>query len=419
MRIVERFVLVCVLVAALFLPFRGIAQTFDIIRLVPMPTIPVLLQSYFEARTTLREETPGGDSHLSYSVRLPTDWEKSTDAGLRNYVLNTSVAGEVARYYGPPQGDKRSMFTVKALQLDYEISVRNWFINYVLTNGYTLQGFLQTSEDKVEALYVLVEGEQSYVVRASFQLNGRRMILAEYYVPYDLWHQEKSMQQSSIASFKLLSFDKSVVEILDTYNFLDLIEFQYPISWSLRASAIRSIDQMGVTLVNASKSGQMNGIIDIGVMSSDIIGMKEDEISDKISEKMTKGIKSRTGFDIGNKIEDVTGYRFSPKIEKARIQAFEAKEDTEKLVSYEIWVALLSEENYKYYITMVTPSRKDEFFTWARNIKTFQRVAESIHSGISDNVDPDYSRYNEYREQKKKEDLEKGRVDKLDPFVRH
>lgn len=416
---IERFILVCATVLAFFVPLRGVAQTFDVIALVPMPTIPVLLQSWFEARTDLRSEEPAGDPLLAYNVRLPKDWKKSTDAGLRNYTLNANVAGEVTRYYGPPQGDKRSMFTVKALQLDYEITVRNWFVNYILTNGYTLQGFFQPSEDKVDALYVLVEDGQSYVVRALFQLNGRRIILAEYYVPYDLWHQEKSMQQACVSSFELLKSDKSVVEILDTYNFLDLIEFQYPISWSLRASAIRSIDQMGVTLINASKSGQMNGFIDIGVMSAEIIGMKEDKISERMSEKMIDGIKARTGFVVGNKIEDIPGYKFSPGIEKAQVQTFEAKGDTEKLVNYEIWIALLSEQDYKYYIVLVTPSRKDEFFTWARNSKAFQRIAESIHSGISDQVDPDYSRYNEYREKKRKEDQEKGRVDKYDPFVKH
>lgn len=415
---IERFVLVCALVLALFMPLRGVAQTFDVIALVPMPTIPLLLQSYFESRTDLRNEVPAGDAYLAYNVRLPKEWEKSTDAGLRNYTLNANVAGEVARYYGPPQGDKRSMFTVKALQLDYEITVRNWFINYILSNGYTLQGFSQPAEDRVDALYVLVEDGQSYVVRALFQLNGRRIVLAEYYVPYDLWHQEKSMQQSCIASFALLNFDKSVIEILDTYNFLDLIEFQYPISWNLRASAIRSIDQMGVTLVNASKSGQMNGFIDVGVMSSEIIGMKEDEIADKMSKKMIDGIKTRTGFDVGNKIEDISDYKFSPGIEKAQVQTFEATGNTERIVNYEIWVALLSEEDYRYYIVMVTPARKDEFFTWARNGKAFQRIVESIHSGITDRVDPDYTRYKEYREQKKKEDLEKGHVDKYNPFTK-
>lgn len=418
MRNLRFFALVLAFAAAL-LPWRGMAQQFDVITLVPMPKIPVLLQSYFEARTDLRHEVPVGDEHLSYSIRLPKDWRKSTDAGLRNYTLNASVAGEIARYYGPPQGDKRSMFSIKALQLDYEISVRNWFINYILTNGYTLQGFSQISPDKLEALYVLVEDEQTFVVRAAIQLNGRRMILAEYYSPYDLWHQEKSLQQACISSFQMLNPDKSVIEILDTYNFLDLVEFQYPISWTLRAPAIRSIDQMSVTLVNAAKDGQLNGIIDVGIMSTDTIGVKDEDLNKQMAEKVSSEIKTRTGFDIGEKIEDVSGYKFSKGMENGKVKIFQAAGNPEKLLSYEIWIATMEEEGYKYYITMVAPSRRDDFFVWARNSKAFQRVVESIHSGTTDNVDADYTRFNAYREQKRKEDEEKGRVDKLNPFIRH
>lgn len=410
------FSIACALVVLFSAGVAG-AQKFDVMALVDMPKIPVLLQSYFESRTDIHSETPEGDESLSYTVRLPKEWTKSTDAGLRNYVLNTNVVGEVARYFGPPDGDKRSMFTVNALQLEYEISIRNWFVNHVLTNGYTLQGFQQLSETKIEALYVLVEKEQSFVVRSVAELNGRRVVLAEYAVPYDLWHQEKSMQQASIRSFMLLKPDQSVIEILDTYNFLDLIEFQYPISWSLRAPAIRSIDQMGVTLVNAAKSGQMDGFIDVGVMSTDIIGMDPQEQAEKLSRKMMQGLKARTGFEIGEKIEDITDYKVNPVMKSAMVRTFVAKDETQSLVGYEIWIAVMREADYKYYITMVTPARKDEFYTWARNSKAFQRVVESIHSGTSD-IEPDYTRYNDYREKQKKKDEEKNRIREKNPFFR-
>lgn len=411
-----RSLLFCVFLG-LFATPHALAQQFDVIALVPMPAIPVLITSYFEQKTDFYKEAPSGDETLSYNVRLPKGWEKSTDAGLRNYVLDSSIVGEVARYFSPPTLDKRSSFTVKALQLDYEISARNWFVNHILTNGYTLQGFIQINENKIDALYVLLEGEQSYVVRAAVELNGRRMVLAEYSVPYEMWHQEKSMQQACISSFGLLKPDRSLVEILDTYNFLDLIEFKYPISWSLRASAIRSIDQMGVTLVNATKGGQMNGFIDIGVMSVDVVGMDPTKNESDFSKKMLEGIRSRTGFGIGEKIEDIAGYKVSPLIKSSAVRSFQAKDDTEKLLDYEIWIATMAEEDYKYYITMVTPARKDDFFVWARNAKAFERVVESISSSVSEQ-EPDYSRYKEYRDKKKQEALEKGKVSDKNPFFR-
>lgn len=220
-----------------------------------------------------------------------------------------------------------------------------------------------------------------------------------------------------MASFALLTPDKSVIEILDTYNFLDLIEFQYPISWSLRAPAIRSIDQMGVTLVNASKRGRMDGFIDVGVVSTDIIGMDAGKQAEALSRKMIEGLKARTGFDIGEKIEDITDYKVNEVMTSSMVRTFVAKDQSENLVDYEIWIAVLAEAEYKYYITMVTPARKDEFFTWARNAKAFERVVESIHSGTSD-VEPDYTRYKEYRDQKRKEEEEKGIVKEKNPFFR-
>ena len=45
---------------------------------------------------------------------------------------------------------------------------------------------------------------------------------------------------------------------------------------------------------------------------------------------------------------------------------------------------MLVEDEYYYLIAMLTPARTNDFLTWARNAKAFERVAESIRSEVSE-----------------------------------
>ena len=306
------------------------AQEFDVIRPQPLPQVSAIPPDVFRDETTLHQDIPAGDANLAYRLRLPKAWEKSRDVGLGELKVSKAVLGEIVRYYGPPILDKRSSFSIEALQMDYEISAKNWFTNFILSNGYTLEGMQVVSDTKVEAVYVYIENDISYVARTVAEVMGSRVVLARYLVPYEFWAEEKSMQAACLASFSLTNADRRATEIMDSYVFLDLIEFQYPISWSARAPGVSSLERMEASLISSSDMKILSGQIDVQV-----IARKEEGVSlkDEIL-KLRNRIAGKSGFRVGERIELIPAFQFQPEIRAATVEAYAgtSAEDFERLI---------------------------------------------------------------------------------------
>lgn len=393
---------ISLLVFLLFLVDSGAqAQEFDVLKARPIPEVPAIPPETLATQTELHESVPAGDLNLAYRVRLPVGWVMSKDAGLGSLRVSKVVLGEVVRYYSPPKLDKRSSFSIEALQLDYEISAKNWFTNFILSNGYTLEGMNVRSNTEVEAIYVYIEKDISYVVRAVAEVVGTRVVLARYFVPYDFWTEEKSMQAACLSSFTLTNPDRRPVEILDRYVFLDLIEFEYPISWAARSPGVSSLERMEATLISSSDMRVLSGQIDIQVISRKQEGVSVKDEAQKLRDR----IAGRSDFRVGDRIELISTFQFQPEIRAATVEAYAGTsiDDFQRLIGYEIWSAVLVEDDYYYLMAMLTPARTNDFLVWARNAKTFERVAQSIHSGVSDK-DPDAQARRERERQRREAD---------------
>ena len=370
MKFIIRTVFVCCLFMLGFASDAH-AQAFDVRKINEMPSFPID-RTVFENATTAYEETPLGDKFLSYKIRLPKDWKKSSDDNLRSQDLSKRLLGEIARYYGPVKGDTRSRFTIMAMELDHEITARNWFLYYILSRGYTLQGMKEVSDRKVEALYIQLENDTPYVVRAVAEINGPRMVLSMMYIPERDWKGQEGLQQAVIKTFEFVSPEKSRVESTQTFAFLDLLRFDYPSSWRLRAPSIQSIDVMEAKIVNTQDERTLNGEIDINLISTELDTTLAEEVK-----ALQKELESRD-MVIGSMIEQPTDYTFQPHIYYNRVEIYEMTNKEKTLLDHEYWIAVLIEDRYYAIITMLTPSRNVDFYTWAGNTEAFGRVIQSI-----------------------------------------
>ncbi|GJL84917.1 MAG: hypothetical protein DHS20C02_06920 [Micavibrio sp.] len=345
-----------------------------------LPVVEELEPSVFEEATVLYEETPsitkdgesGKDEVLSYSVRLPKTWEKVTHGSLSNYSVSNRVLGEVARYRGPPSLHARSRMTIEALDLEYQISAVQWFLQHVLSNGYTLQGMKVYDDRRVEGLLVMIENDTSYVVRVVARINGKRMILAKYYMEDSQWAVEQGMQAAAMRSFKLNSDKVEIIEDMALFQFLDIAEFKYPKSWKLRAPPLRSIDRMSVSLSNLTRGRTLNGLMELYLVSSFVSETLPDEI-----ERFKKQLEEK-GLVFGEKLEKREGYKFNESMEFGLVDVYTATDAKNKVLEYEIWLTMMSSGGYYYFLTLLTPGRDEDFFVWSRNTETYKLVIESV-----------------------------------------
>lgn len=352
-------------------PSQTQAQVFDITKLSPLQAFN-LSDEEFNSKTKLYDEIPYGDKYLSYTMRLPLNWKKFASSASQDTDSSKNLLGEIGKYFGPASLDSRSYVLIQATDLGYEITAKNWFLNYILARGYTLQGMDVISDRRVEALYVLVEKDTSYVVRTVAEINGSRMILVMYYVPENQWNAEKALQEKSIKSFTFKSPENAKVESTRTYAFLDLLRFDYPVSWRLQAPNIYSIESMSAKIVNTTDETTLNGQVDIHVVSTELDTTLAEEI------KTVQKYLDKKGLVIGKLLEQPKDYKTHEQIYFSRVEVYQANDKDKSLVDYEYWIAVLIENRYYYIVTMLTPARTADFYVWARNTEAFRTVVESM-----------------------------------------
>jgi len=331
----------------------------------------------FKAKTKLIEMTPLDDEFLSFQVRLPKKWKVDENDKRRDFFedgLATDVLTPLVRIVSPPNFTLRSFFTLEATELDYEINVKNWFMNYTLLNGYSLEGMSEIDYKTIKAIYVEVDGDTTYVVRARVSINGPRVIIARYYVPQELYKEQKVMQQQALDSFKLTDPQTGTIEEWKSYGFLDQSYVDYPESWFLEPTEILSLERMKALLysMQPGPDGIMRGQVNLYLTSK----LMDVSLTDEV-QRFQDTFKV-TGYTLG-KVLERPELDYHSDMMFGRTEVYELNPDRPlHMIDYELWVSVMEGEDYYYLITLLTPSRVDEFDIWANNIEAYRQIVASV-----------------------------------------
>lgn len=353
------------------------AQALDVKNIKPIPTyLGAMDNDTFVALTTLKKDVPMDDKSMSYEVRMPKAWTQNTDVSTGTLShISDRVLGEIARYYSPSDLYTISRFTITAMQFENQISAKNWFLNYVMSNGFVLQGMKVYSDDEVEGLYVLIEKDTSYSVRTKAVINGPRMFLISYYVPYQNWAKDpqvRAMQERTVASFRFTSPEARDFDLTKEFRFLNYVEFKYPSSWNIFAPNIFSTEGMVAKVSNTPRGNVLEGEINVKIVSTESDRTISEEIRDLKSQLRS------SGFKVSEVIENDREYQFDPSIYFSRVEQYKAVGLNDNILEHEYWVAVLVEDSYFYIVTLLTPGRLTNFYTWAINSEAFDTVVQSI-----------------------------------------
>jgi hypothetical protein len=345
------------------------AQGIDLDKIPETPKYEIP-QAEFEAKTDLIKAVPFGDKFLAHEMRIPKNWKKvelEVEGGSTQRIL-----GDAAKFIGPTLLDSPSYFVLRAANIDYDMTVRNWFINFVLTNGYVLQAMRETSDHRIDALFVMVERDVSYLVRAAVKFNGSRIVIAMYFLPETRWQEERAMQSMVMDSFVFTEPAPRIGEERESYAFLDLIRFDFPRSWRLEAPNIFSTESMDAKLINTKDEKTLNGEIRISVVSTEADTTLADEI------KNTQNSLSERSMAIGEMLPLVQDYKLYDHFTFSRIESYKVNSTASRMLDYEYWIGVMVEDRYFYIVTLLTPSRNADFSVWARNIEAFRIVLQTM-----------------------------------------
>lgn len=324
---------------------------------------------------------PNNEKYLSYEVRLPVLWSKVSVHGLK-IKLNDNILSEIAEYYGPAIDGRRSSIRISAMKMADVTSLEHWYVNYVVINAYTLQGYNKLSDNRIEGLYVVLDNGVSFVVRTAVVLNGGFLTIAEYKVPIEFYRRDKDIQIHTINSFNSKNlYEGSIIDSVN-YPFLDIANVNYPVSWYTKRASIESLDYMHLLI--AFGSAQMNK----NRKHNDIVSMRgriDIKVFSKISDPDPYIIFNKThmffedqGFMIDVSDNDLVIDDITEGFKITHSELLFLNHEKGSFMDYELWDVIVESEDYLFLFNMVTPAREDDFEAWSRNYGALKYVVRSL-----------------------------------------
>lgn len=373
-----------------------VVMGLDISKIAPLKKVEFLPTDQFNKATRIESEpAPYDDAYLPYELRIPKAWTENVHGGVgeikrTDRALSDSVLAILGRYTSPAKNLVRSYVVVEAASLSYEVGLRDWFLNFILQNGFSLAAYEQKSEKEIEALYVQMIGDQAYSVRVRAIVNGPRIVMVRYYLPQDNIETERQQQAQVVSSFKLMKPSDDKIEKRLEYAFLDQSFFNYPQSWTLQARTIYSIERMHASIfkkIGEKEKESLFGQIKVTAVSRLLKTSLADEVKTFKAETAVKG------YHLGKLIETIS-YKYDPSIKSGRTEAYEfVPQDKATMKNYEYVVSVLQNEDFYYFINLITPAREQDFYIWSRNMEAFRIVSETVRRSklnAADMSDPYY-----------------------------
>lgn len=347
----------------------------------PMPEIESLDMAKFEQESTLYKKRPYQQDELAYKINIPKNWEQGEEKSSSNFQMNEKLFLELNVYYSKARMGGRSKITIQAINMKYDLTAEQWYIKYILESGYTMEGFVIHSEKKVESLMIVMQDDIAYGLRTLAQINGKRMILVQYYLPLAYWEQEMAIQEAVIKSFELGKIVVAEIGSSLKFQFLDVAEVYYPSTWKVVSKPFRSVERMSVKLLNMKENTETEqitsyssaeGKVDVYLVSKAISSSLIDEIG-----AFRRKIEG-TGLLVGDKINHDLNYIYDENITFAITEVYEGIDSNTDFLDYELWFSVMVGGNYFYFVTLLTPSASENYISWARNTQGYKKIVQTL-----------------------------------------
>lgn len=363
-------------------------------RLYNLPDVQSLPLQTYAAESRKIEKTFSDDPFVAFTMDLPTVFKEQNADSLKQYQEEERLYGELYRANGEIFEDVYPYFSLKAYPLSRYISAKNWFVAELLSKGHTLRA-IETSkdQDQFEALYVRFdELGNTEIVRVKGYLKGRRILMAEYVVPTRLWSAQQDYQTYAIKSFAMKGrSDNQKPEELNTFKFLEMFSFKYPVSWRIVEEQKDLENRVDVSLLTADDLRVVFAHLDITLASDQ--SLRDSLDRSRYDMKLPQIImdRKRAVLDKGYLIDDVMERRTYDVSVLHDLQLTEVYPLRRKIsdyqthrqapVSHEFWVTAIkgTEETGKNYIvSMLIPSRQSNIYQWAYAVKVYELMLTSI-----------------------------------------
>ena len=348
----------------------------------PAPTVEkyqIHDEATFNSLTEIKKVTPFSKAHLEFFILIPKDWETLPISADEAGSFTQRIIGDVARFQSPVIGIHRAKVTVQYLNIDTEIDARNWLRNRILSLGYAPDGDIAVANPyRAAAAYATVGEDGSKYVYATAVISGNAVFLVTFELPLRLKDYMGYVQKKTVDSFVLKSAKQDPVEPQIEYTFKDALKFSYPQSWKV-ASQAQGKQQQNLQLINQRADSSIDGFIQFN-----LIKRRNDSAFQNEVKKLSRYFHDVVGVNIKElkttdlkKAPTSSGDRFAfNRYEIYRVE--DNKKESKKPNPRDLHFVALGDTDWYIFTFMMTPTEEQNFQTNARNVRSFERVLESM-----------------------------------------
>ena len=348
-------------------------QAYEIESIDFLPPGDRIPREKFFGRVKRIEQKPLGRDDLAFDMFIPDDWNESpifSDEGIST--LNKHFLSDLGRYYSPAFGDVRAFVSVQAMAMSYDLFAEDWFRNQALINTYNVKATTSYSPDQFEALYIALEGDTAFAIRARVIMSGDSLFFVRFAVPVGLFNKIADYQALSLRTFQLINQQPSQIEKERRFAVLDAMSIYYPDSWSIKNPNFRDMSHLSVDLIRTSRDNLIYGEIKITAIAKN--KKKPIKVPDEIQTFLAKLDRRDISIDTLIERKDVSlpagFYGKTVEIYKAKVP--------NDMLDQELWFSYFESETHHFFFSLLTPSRDVSYEEWARNRAVYFMIMRRV-----------------------------------------
>ncbi len=328
----------------------------------------------FKAVAKSFHRIPFNDPKLEFDILLPKDWTSEQTAQIESSQdLGQKILRDIARFKSPMIGTAQAIVSIQSVHLEREISAENWLKNYILANGYTLQGEISTLSDKRASVsFVAAIEDKSTYDYMTVQINGNIAVLVRFESPLWLKDPLEFLRKATIDSFRFILATDDPVESLKTFSFMDALKVIYPESWSLNYPDVRNPRNMSMQLHSETKGSRIDGLIRFVVVKRD----RQTSLK-KETEKLKKYFNDFLKIEVKKLVSSNSAPAYN-RFLFSRYEIYQVSPLKEDASDQELRLVVLGDKNWYIFMFLLSPSEKENLYTWACNTRAFDVIVKKL-----------------------------------------
>lgn len=327
---------------------------------------------------------------LSYTVRLPKDWEQDEELRIGADMLSELLMMEVASFRSPSRLEGVNTLSIQVQKMRPNYSLAKWFDDYRRDQNFSLAGFQVLGQNNIEFFFIALDGGISKIYRGAATQIDQMIVMTLYAMPQSLWGQEQSIQKAVMEqAFVTAQVVPRAINQSDfRHNFKGLLSFVVPQSWAVIDRDMDDFDFDHVTLREYSESTARA----IAVDDQDVEIQDRDDahvihvfyVGDVDEQVLSKAVRQVHRYHAGQgnlykdePFEYIDNLTLGVGVRRGVIEVYKLDGNARR-ADQEHWLAILQGRNGYALVSTIAPTRRESRFGWGKLTRDMREVAESV-----------------------------------------